>query len=159
MKRIFLIAILVAAATSLALGQKRTDKDASRGVRNAIEAANQKFIEAFNRGDTAAIAAMYSSDAKVLPPNSQTVEGRQNIQSFWQSLITMGAKLGQLETIKVESRGDIAYEVGKYTLSIQPAGGQAVTDTGKYVVVWKRQGGGWRLAADIWNTNAPASGQ
>ena len=34
--------------------------------------------------------------------------------------------------------------------------GQSVTDIGKYLVVWKREGGAWRLHIDIWNTNAPA---
>ena len=37
----------------------------------------------------------------------------------------------------------------------QPAGGEPVTDIGKYVVIWKRQGDDWKLHIDIWNTNSP----
>ena len=159
MKRSILIAVLIVLAASPLSGQTKGDQPASVNVRTAIEAANKKFIEAFNKGDVATVAGLYATDAKVLPPNSQMVEGRQNIQAFWQSLVKMGAKLSQLETTHVESHGDLAYEVGTYTLNIQPASGQAVTDTGKYVVVWKRQGGEWKLVADIWNTNMPAAEQ
>jgi hypothetical protein len=44
--------------------------------------------------------------------------------------------------------------VGKYTLT-----GDAgkVLDQGKYVVVWKRELGQWKLYRDIWNTSVPAA--
>ncbi|MFQ5962049.1 MAG: YybH family protein, partial [Candidatus Methylomirabilales bacterium] len=60
----------------------------------------------------------------------------------------------------VGAKDDLAYEMGAYTLTIQPEGGQAQTDTGKYVVVWTRQAdGSWKLAVDIWNSNAPPPAQ
>ena len=37
-------------------------------IRQAIEAANGRFGEAVRRGDGAAIAALYTEDAKLLPP-------------------------------------------------------------------------------------------
>jgi hypothetical protein len=51
--------------------------------------------------------------------------------------------------------GDSAYEVGKYTLGGE--GGQ-VMNQGKYIVIWKKQGGEWKLYRDIWNTSMPAPG-
>lgn len=154
MKQLLLIAILVVSGTSLALGQGQ-----SASVRREIEANNKRFSAAFNGGDAAAVAAMYSSEAKVLPPNGEIVEGRQNIQAFWQNLITLGAKLQALDTVQVDARGDLAYELGKYTFVVPQAGGKSNTDQGKYLVVWKRQGKSWKLAADIWNTSAPLPGQ
>ena len=60
-----------------------------------------------------------------------------------------------LRTEQAEAVGDLAYEVGSAALMIQPAGGSEMTDTVKYVVVWKRQAGGpWQLAVDIWNANS-----
>jgi len=44
---------------------------------------------------------------------------------------------------------DTAHEVGEATLGV--AGGTAVV---KFVVVWKRIGGQWRLQRDIWNSKA-----
>jgi len=128
----------------------------STDVRGAIAAANQEFVAAFTRGDAAGIATLYTKDGQALPPNNEFVAGKQAIQAFWQGAMNMGIKAAKLETVEVEDRGDIAYEVGKYTL--QGDGGQEI-DTGKYVVVWKQEAGQWKLHRDIWNSSRPAAGQ
>ena len=86
------------------------------------------------------------------------LEGRENIQFFWQGVMTIGFKVKQREAVEVESRGNLAYEVGRYILTNR-VNGQEVNGTGKYVVVWKRQNGRWRMAVDIWNSSTPVSGQ
>lgn len=59
----------------------------------------------------------------------------------------------QLPTkIDVSSSGDMAYEIGTYSLNFHGDKGP-VQDEGKYVVVWKNVGGAWKAAADIFNTN------
>jgi ketosteroid isomerase-like protein len=45
----------------------------------------------------------------------------------------------------------MACEVGRFTLTILSKGGRSVTDSGKYVVIWKIEGGTWKLHVDIWN--------
>lgn len=128
-------------------------------IRAKIEAVNKEFIEAFNRGDITAAVANYTVGARILPPNSEMIEGRQAIQSFWQGAKDMGVKEAKLETVEVMAMGeDMACEIGKYTLKIQPEGGETITDRGKYVVVWKYEDGSWKLDIDIWNTNLPATG-
>lgn len=125
-------------------------------VRKAIEAGNAKWVEAFNRGDTAGVAASYTDDATLLPPNNEMIQGRQGIQKFWSGAIEMGLKDASLTTVDVGGSGDTAYEIGKYTLKIQAAGQEGVTDSGKYLVVWQRQANGtWKLHADIWNSSLP----
>jgi len=153
MKHSLLAALMIVMATSLAPGQQ------SSSARKAIETNNSRFVETFNKGDAAAVADMYAAEAKLLPPNSQMIEGRQNIQAFWQIPITAGAKLQALDTVQVDVRGDLAYELGKYTFTIPQASGQSVTDQGKYLVVWKKQGRSWKLLLDIWNTSSSAPGQ
>ena len=130
----------------------------NKQVRAEIEAVNKNFIAALNQGDAAGIAALYTEDAILLPPNSEMLEGREAAQAFWQGGIDMGIKEGKLETVIVEAQENAAYEVGKYTLVIQPPGGPTITDKGKYLVVWKRQEGSWKLHADSWNTSLPAAG-
>jgi len=147
---------ILSAALFLILGAGFALAQDNGGVRKIIEANNKSFIEAFNRGDAAAVAGLYASDARLFPPNSQRIDGKPGIQDFWKSLINAGAKVVSLETVHVESSGDIAYEVGNYTLIIPQANKEAITDQGKYVVVWRRQGGTWKLTADIWNSNKPA---
>jgi uncharacterized protein (TIGR02246 family) len=54
---------------------------AAEDVRQAIEQADSRWIEAFKAGDAVAIAAIYAQDAKMLPPDATEVAGRQAIQS------------------------------------------------------------------------------
>jgi uncharacterized protein (TIGR02246 family) len=117
-----------------------------------------EFAAAFNRGDMATVASFYVEDAKVMPPGSEVVQGRQAIEQFWRSAQEqMGVKEVTINVQEVEASGDIAYEIGTATLKIEPPGGQAITAPFKYLVVRKRQAdGAWPLAVDIWNSNTPA---
>lgn len=124
-------------------------------IRSAIAAGNAKFMAAFQRGDAAGVAACYTHDGQLLPPNGESLSGTDSIAAFWQGAMAMGIKDAKLETRQVEARGDLAVEVGQYTLTIQPEGAKAMTDIGKYIVVWKDDGGTWKLYLDIWNTNTP----
>ena len=125
-------------------------------ARQAIEQAVQEFMDAFKRGDSAAVASLYAGDARLMPPNHPKVEGAEAIRSFWQGVMDAGAKEARIEIEEVEEHGDTAYDIGRYTLTIEQGNGERVSDAGKYVVIWKRGGGGWRLAVDIFNSDTPA---
>lgn len=119
-----------------------------------IEARNREFVAAFNRGDAAEVAAAYTEDACLMPPGAPAMWGRQAVEGFWRSVMDMGVREVELRTEHAEAVGDLAYEIGSATLTIHPEGGAPTTDTVKYVVVWKRQAGTWKLSVDIWNANA-----
>ncbi len=123
---------------------------------DAITAANQQFMKAFNSGDAAGIARLYTDNGQVLPPNSDAITGHQGIQSFWQGAMDMGIANATLESTEVIAQDNGAYEVGRYTLA---ASNGQVLDRGKYLVIWHREGGQWKLHRDIWNSNLPATGQ
>jgi uncharacterized protein (TIGR02246 family) len=124
----------------------------STGIRDAIAAANEKFMAAFNGGDAAGLAALYTETGQLLPPNSDFVTGQQAIQGFWQALMDMGIKEAKLEIVEAEDHGDTATEVSRFTLYGE--GGQ-VLDKGKYIIIWKREGGQWKLHRDIFNSSMP----
>ena len=127
----------------------------SEKVRKAIEKANLKFAEAARKGDAAAVAALYTKDAVLLPPNSEMIRGRPGIKEFWGAFMQMGAIDGVLTTVELSGSGDTVNEIGKYTLKIQPEGQEPVEERGKYVVVWKRTADGWKMHWDIWNSSMP----
>ena len=124
-------------------------------VRDAIVAANEKFVAAFNKGDAAGVAALYTEQGQLLPPNADFMIGRQANQAFWQGAMDMGIASAKIETLEVEGHGDTAIEVSKYNLYAQD--GQEL-DAGKFIVIWKREGGQWMLHRDIFNSSKPAPG-
>ena len=122
-------------------------------LRAAIEASNSQFVAAAAKGDGAAVAALYTPDAQLLPANSDFVKGTAAIHKFWQGVLDSGIKGATLKTLEVEAHGAVAHEVGQYELMDQT--GKAL-DKGKYVVIWKKVGAQWKLHRDIWTTSAPA---
>jgi uncharacterized protein (TIGR02246 family) len=118
-----------------------------------VEAGNKAFMAGVDKGDAAAIAACYTADAKVLPPNGETVSGTKDIEALFAGLAKMGVKV-VLETSELLDAGkDMAIETGKYNLT---DGKGTALDNGKYIVVWKKDGGKWKLFRDMWNSSKPA---
>lgn len=125
---------------------------AAEDTRSRIEAANREWMSAFKRTDAGALASLYTSSGQLLPANSDFVKGTNAIRAFWQGAFDMGLKEAVLESLEVEGHGDTAIEVGQYRLLV--AGG-SLADSGKYIVVWKNDGGTWKLHRDIWTTSQP----
>ena len=116
--------------------------------RSEIAAVNRMFEEAAGKGDLETLASLYTKDAVCLPPDGPFVRGRDNIKQMWASIAQqIGLKSVKLETVDLEVAGETAHEVGEAQLTL--ASGTAVA---KYVVVWKKADGQWRLHRDIWNT-------
>ncbi len=122
-------------------------------VRTAIEGANKKFMEAVRQANATLLASLYTEDATLLPPGGDMIKGRAGIEAFWSGGLQMGIKEAVLRTVGVSGAGDLAYEIGTFTLKIRPEGQEVVEQKGKYVVVWKKgPDGTWKLHADIWNS-------
>lgn len=120
-------------------------------TRAEIQKNNDRWSNAFNKGDAAAIAPLYTTNATLLPPGSPAVHGRAAIEQFWQGAIGSGLKNIQLTADSVQSYGSAAREIGHFTAQA-PDQNKALTPVaGKYVVIWKRVGRGWQLDTDIWN--------
>ena len=126
--------------------------DTPADFKAAIDAAARDFPAAIAAKNAPAVGAYYATDAIVLSPNAEMVNGREAIQSFWKGFIDAGMNV-KLEPVQSEAEGNLGVEVGKYTI-LDPAGKTA--DQGKYLVVWKKEDGKWKLYRDIWNTNMPA---
>ena len=129
-------------------------------VRAAIDEGNAKFEEAVQNQDAAALAALYMANAVLLPPGGEIVRGRTDAEELWGAVMSgMGLKAVDLQTVELEISGDTAFEVGEAILTLEPEGGESATQFSKYVVVWKKEDGAWKLHWDIWNDQpAPKEG-
>ena len=116
-----------------------------------IQKLDDAWSDAFNKGDAAAIAAMYAEDAYLLPPGHDMVKGRAAIEAFWKGA-TQQLGNGKLVVVDVAPLGPrAAREIGTVTLATKGQPSQALV--GKYVVIWRRIGNRWLLGTDIWNMN------
>jgi uncharacterized protein (TIGR02246 family) len=136
--------VLVVGFTSSSLAQSQSS------TRVAIEAANKQFMAAVAKKDAAALAALYTDEAIVLPQGSEMMKGKAAIKGLFEGMLASGVGGITLTTLEVETSGDAAYEVGLYELK-GPDG--AVIDKGKSVVIWKKVKGEWKMHRDIFNSN------
>ena len=129
------------------------------GDEQAIRAQVDHWLQLVKAKDASGIAELYAEDGAVMPPNAPIGKGRAAIEQTWASMMrTPGFGLTFApEQIVVSSSGDMALDRGTYSLTIAPDG-TSQTDTGKYVVVWRKIGGEWKASADIFNSDLPASG-
>src|SRR5215470_19740223 len=70
-------AILAGCVTVLAVTPALSQSKAT------IQSLDDKWAEAFNKGDAATVAAMYTEDAYVLPPGADYGQGRNAIEALW----------------------------------------------------------------------------
>ena len=116
-----------------------------------IEKLNAAWTAAFDKGGAAAIAAMCTEDAYLLPPGGDMVKGRTTIEAFWRQAAQQmtNAKLTIVDLLP--SGPEAAREIGTVTLQTRSQPPREIA--GKYVVVRRKLGSDWKLAADIWNSN------
>jgi uncharacterized protein (TIGR02246 family) len=122
-------------------------------TRAAIEAVNKEFAAAFAKHDATGVASFYTANAEAFPPNAAVIRGRAGIAKMWQGVFAAGIATAELKTTEVHAQGPIAFEVGSYAMKLKNG---TVADRGKYVVVWMKEDGKWKLHRDIWNTDLPA---
>lgn len=122
-------------------------------TRAAIEAVNKEFVAAFAKHDANAVAGFYTANGEVLPPNAAAIRGKAGIAKMWQGVFDAGIATADLKTTEVHAQGALAFEIGTYAMKLKDG---TVADRGKYLVVWQKEDGKWKLHRDIWNTSLPA---
>jgi uncharacterized protein (TIGR02246 family) len=123
--------------------------------KNDISAGEQRWQKAFNAGDASGVANLYTADSRLMPPNSDIVEGRSDIEGFVKGFVATGAQL-KFNLLTVHETPELCVAVGRYEMDIPtPDGPQK--DNGKYIEVWAKQSdGSWLIVDDIFNSNEPA---
>ncbi len=117
-----------------------------------IRALSGEWIAALNAGDVDTLVAMYSQDARVLPPNAELGQGHDAVRASFGGMIDAGLG-GTLETLELLAAGDVGYHVGTYTLTAEGA----EVDRGKFIEAWRRIDGEWKITNDIYNSDLPAA--
>ena len=161
MRNVFKTALVVTAVsfaacnnpsvTDKAIATRDSVSNDDESVKAHIRKEASNWGEEVRRGDSIAMAAHYASDAIVMPSNSEPIKGN-DIVKFWGSVVRMGVKDLKLNITDISGDGDVYAETG--TLELFGANNISL-DKGKYVVVWKKENGNWKMYRDIWNSNLP----
>jgi len=122
----------------------------------AIRAADTAFVSAVAAGEGAGVATLYLPDARILPPNAPSVQGRDGIEKFWGGLLGPYQVRIDVSSDEIEGRGDLAYARGHYTLAGTPKakGPPPLHDEGKFLEILRRAPDGkWRYALDMYSSD------
>jgi ketosteroid isomerase-like protein len=121
------------------------------GIHSAITAGNQRLLDRLAKRDFGGMAECYTTDGQVLPAGHDAVTGKDAIAEFWRGAAGLGITRADLTTVEVMPGGEIACEVGRYRLFA----GDQQADHGKYIVIWKEEGGEWKLHRDMFTSSVP----
>jgi ketosteroid isomerase-like protein len=121
-------------------------------AKKEIEAANVNLTDLITKGDSAGAASAYTKDGKFMPANMPAVEGTSNITSFWGGFIKGVGGVVTLTTTEVWGDENYITEEGLFEIKSKEG---AQLDKGKYIVLWKKEVGKWKLHRDIATTDLP----
>ena len=122
-------------------------------AKSFIDSINMKFSEQIAAGDSSALASHYWPDAELLLDNSEVVKGN-DILNAWGSAIRTGIKEMTFSTTDITGSPALIIETGNYEMKDEK---KSLIDRGKYVVVWEKRNGDWKLYRDIGSTSMPAA--
>jgi ketosteroid isomerase-like protein len=121
-----------------------------RDVESQLRDLTQDFQTSFNTGNYDQAAGLFASDGVLMAPQYEAAYGQKAVERLLRQLGEAGYGDLRMETTRVEHSGDMAMEVGRFSVIVHRADGTLMPEHGKYVKVWHRLGV-WRLMADCWS--------
>jgi len=142
-----ILALFLLANLSFAQEYVGSKKDIDQILKNA-----ENFSQYVMNANYKMIGESYTPDAKIFPNNMNILTGKDSILAYWklpEGIRTIHHKL-MPEEIKVI--GNEAYDYGYYEGVTKKADGSESPWKGKYVVIWRKENGNWKMYLDIWNS-------
>jgi len=121
-----------------------------RDVESQLRDLTQDFATSFNTGNYDQAAGLFASDGELMAPNHEGAHGQKAVERLLRQLGEAGYGDLRMETARVEHSGDMAMEIGRFSVVARNGDGTVVPERGNYVKVWRRLGV-WRLKADCWS--------
>ena len=124
------------------------------GEEDRIRAGTQSWVKSFNSGNAGAVVALYADEAVLMPPGAPPAHGTAAIKEAIAKEIAGAKKGGVTFAIgtgdEVKVVGDMAWHSGGYFIMDKA---NKPVDAGKFLEVWEKKGGKWRIVRDMWNSN------
>jgi uncharacterized protein (TIGR02246 family) len=119
----------------------------------AVRKLTQDWALACNSKQLDDVVSLYAADAVVLRSNLLPMRGTAAIREYFYSAMDSGFGEVEMEPLRLELFGDVAYEVGRCKMLVPVAMGKRREERGKYLIISVRQQGEWKLVADCWSSD------
>lgn len=110
-----------------------------------------QFSKEVVAGNAGAIAKMYTEDGKIFPAGTRIMEGQEALEKYWTPGARSRISYHKITPEEIRFLGDYAYDFGYYEGQTTSTEGETSDWAGKYVIVWKKVAGDWKIYLDIWN--------
>ncbi len=130
---------------------------AQSGRNPAVDKVRAAYAQASDAGNLAALVALFTNDAVVMPPNHPMVKGKAAIETFHKGLFD-SAKVSNVMITATQTAcmTNSCYDIGTYSQMVTPKDGTGSKETGKYMVVLNKEAdGSMKIAYEIWNADSP----
>jgi len=148
---LLLLFVLVSCSADIQSDAELTEVHHSK-EQETLMTLEQEWSEMYGEGDVEGIAELLASESVLLVPGEPPAVGRDSVLALTRELLAAEAADGvsvswKSEAAFISSSGDIAYDYGRATTEL--ADGTVMM--GSYLVVWTKENGEWKVAADIFN--------
>jgi uncharacterized protein (TIGR02246 family) len=153
------LASLALAATACKSATPDMPTETLTDVRATIEAGNATFSRLVAAGQADSVAGLYHPDAVLMLSQAPAAVGREAITATFAGLFGAAVR-AKLETASVSLADSVAVEHGRYALTVMDKADTSKvlgSDTGNYVVEWKKRDGSWKMSLDAVVTERPAA--
>ena len=123
-----------------------------------VRAITQEWVLACNTKHLDDLLELYSPDALVLRSNIPPIRGAAAVREFFFGALDAGLGDIEIDPLRVDVLGDLAYEAGRCKALIPSAAGKRREERGKYLwVLQKQPTGEWQIVADCWSSDLTLS--
>ncbi len=117
---------------------------------NEIEAEGGKWAAYYEAEDLDGLMSLYMDDVVVALHGQPALFGKQAVREYFAARLGKAESKFELNYEVRETHGDIAYIISQYWLkATDKESGDVFLDAGRSLLVYKKQDGRWKIAADI----------
>jgi uncharacterized protein (TIGR02246 family) len=121
----------------------------------AIRALDAQWSKAATAKNMDKVMTFYATDGSVIWPDQPPAKGHPAIRASWEAIFKAAPGMYlDFKPVLIDVSGEMASDFGvvHFKKNAKP---NDVDNTAKYLVVWKRERGTWKVLYDCWNWNAP----
>lgn len=129
--------------------------DKHKSDETAIRRLDEEWGKAATAKNLEAVVGFYAHDGSLVWPGAPAAHGTQHIRASWKEMMdtTPGLKLRFTpERIVISDDASLASDFGKVEYGHE-VDGKPVMEIAKYVVVWRKEKGSWKVLYDSYNLN------